>query len=208
MQVPVQITFRNIHGSNEIESRIKEEISSLENYYPRIMGCRVVIDLPHRRHKEGNPYAVKIDIKVPGKEISINRQPSLYHERKNIHDTRISKGKEIKVVHKQMEAAINEAFDSARRILQDRIRKQRGDIKMHEEVPHAIVTKLFPKRGYGYLKTPNGRRLFFERQNVLNSDFEKLKVGTRVTYTNEEAEKGPEAVLVRIAGSLKKEFTP
>jgi cold shock CspA family protein len=43
---------------------------------------------------------------------------------------------------------------------------------------------------------------------VLNSDFEKLKVGTRVTYTNEEAEKGPEAVLVRIAGSLKKEFTP
>jgi cold shock CspA family protein len=103
-----------------------------------------------------------------------------------------------------MEAAINEAFDTARRVLQDHIRKQRGDIKTHEDVPHGTITKLFPRRGCGYLKTPSGRTLFFERQNVLNSDFKNLKVGTKIIYVEEEGATGPQAVLIRIVRSQKK----
>ncbi|HSE39243.1 MAG TPA: HPF/RaiA family ribosome-associated protein [Acidobacteriota bacterium] len=207
MQLPVQITFRNISRSREVEFRILSKVSDLEIYYPRIMGCRVVIDRPHRRHRDGNPYVIKIDITVPGKEISVNRQPSIYKERKDFHDTRISKSEEINLEQKQMEAAINEAFNAARRMLQDHIRKQRGAIKTHEEIPHATVTKLFRRKGYGLLKTANGRQLLFEKQNVLNSDYQNLKIGTKVTYLEEETGKGPEATLIRIVGSLKTKFS-
>jgi cold shock CspA family protein len=124
-----------------------------------------------------------------------------------MHGVRVSKVEDVPTVYKQTVAAINDAFDAARRVLQDHIRRQRGDIKKHEETPHGMVVKLFRKKGYGYLKTPNGRRLFFERQNMLATDFEKLKVGTRVNYAEEEGEKGPEAVLIRIAGSPKKALT-
>lgn len=204
MQLPVQITFHNIPHSPEIESRIRNEVTSLEDYYPRIMGCRVVVDVPHRHHRFGNPYAVKIDITVPGGEISVSREPTIHTDRKDIHDTYISKVEEIKVVHKQMEAAINEAFDTARRMLQDRVRRQRGDVKMHEVVPHATVVKLFPRKGYGLLKTPSGRQLSFQKESVLNTDFQHLKVGTRVTYVEEQGEKGPEAILIRISGRQRK----
>jgi cold shock CspA family protein len=205
MEISPQISFRNIDPSPEIESRIREEISSLETYYPRIMGCRVVVDIPHKHHRFGNPYALRIDLTVPGGEISVNRAPSKYTDRKDIHDAKISKSEEIKVVHKQLNAVINEAFDTARRLLQEHIRKQRSDVKMHEVIPHATVTKLFRRKGYGLLRTSTGRQLSFQNQSVLNEDFQRLQVGTKVTYVEEQGAKGPEATLIRISGAMKKQ---
>lgn len=51
---------------------------------------------------------VRIDLKVPGAEIAVDHQ----------HD------EEVRV-------AVRDAFDAARRKLEDQLRKQRGDVKLH-----------------------------------------------------------------------------
>ena len=50
-----------------------------------------------------------------------------------------------------------------RRKLEDFARRQRGDVKHHEEMPHARISALFPDKGYGFLNTPDGRGDLFPR---------------------------------------------
>jgi len=47
---PVQITFHNLDSSEALEAVIRARTGDLETYYPRIVGCRVLVDLPHK-HK-------------------------------------------------------------------------------------------------------------------------------------------------------------
>jgi len=43
MQLPLQISFRDIPPSAAVEAKIRERADKLERYYDRINGCRVVI---------------------------------------------------------------------------------------------------------------------------------------------------------------------
>ncbi|MEW5943762.1 MAG: HPF/RaiA family ribosome-associated protein, partial [Pseudomonadota bacterium] len=40
MQVPLQITIRDIPPSDALEAHIREKVGKLEQFYPRITGCR------------------------------------------------------------------------------------------------------------------------------------------------------------------------
>ena len=75
MEIPLQITFRNMPPSEAIEDNIREKLSKLESFYDRIMSCRVIVEAPHRHHRKGNVYEVRIDLTVPGGELVINRSP-------------------------------------------------------------------------------------------------------------------------------------
>lgn len=44
MELPLQITFRNIEAPPEVEQRIKEKTAWLDQFYPRIVGRRVLVD--------------------------------------------------------------------------------------------------------------------------------------------------------------------
>ena len=37
--------------SEALSNRIREESQKLETFFPRMTGCRVVVDAPHRHHK-------------------------------------------------------------------------------------------------------------------------------------------------------------
>jgi cold shock CspA family protein len=50
---------------------------------------------------------------------------------------------------------------------------------------------------YGFIKTVDGTEIYFHRNSVANKGFRRLKVGSRVRYTVEEGEKGPQASIVR-----------
>ena len=58
MNTPLQISFHNLPHSRVIEQATREAASRLEGIHDRIVSCRVIIDQPHRHHKEGNPYQV------------------------------------------------------------------------------------------------------------------------------------------------------
>lgn len=179
MQLPLQISFHNVSRTSEIEDLIWEHAATLNEFYGRIMSCRVVVDMPHRHHEHGNLYQVRIDLKVPGEEIAITREPSQHVACRDLH------------------VAIRDAFDEARRKLEDYARRQRGATKLHEEAPRARVTKTFPQADYGFLQTADGRDVYFHRDSVIGCRLEELQIGAVVTFVEELGDKGPQASTVK-----------
>ncbi|BCB95610.1 hypothetical protein JZK55_05320 [Dissulfurispira thermophila] len=175
MKVQLQITAHNVELSDFIKEDIREKAEKLNTYYDQIMRCRVVVDVPHRHKREGILYDVHIYMTVPGGEIAIKREQN-----------------------EDLAVAIRDAFDAARRKLEDYARKQRKDVKYHEETPLAYVSALFHEKGYGFITTPDGREIYFHENSVLNNEFKNIKVGTKVRFVEEMGEKGPQASTVKV----------
>ena len=74
MNTPLQLTFHNVPHSQAVENAVKEAAVRLEAHHDRITSCRVVIDQPHRHHREGNLFEVRIDLKMPGVELVVKRE--------------------------------------------------------------------------------------------------------------------------------------
>lgn len=182
MVIPVQIAFHNMSPTEEIESRIRLEADRLNEVFDRIVSCRVVVDVPHRHHKEGNSFQVRIDLKVPGREIAVSREPSPHSDG---HD---------------LDTTVRDAFDEARRQLEDLARVRRGDVKAHEPLAHGRVARIMAGEGYGFLETPDGREIYFHRHSVRNGGFDRLEPGAEVVFSEEEGDKGPQATTVRASG--------
>lgn len=182
MKLPVQISFHNLPHSDEIEDIVYENAARLDGYCDNIMSCRVVVDVPHLHHKQGNLYQVRIDIKAPGEEIAVNREASEH------------------TAYKDLRVAIDDAFNTAARLLEDYVRRQRQDVKTHVGQAHAKIAKIFPEAGYGFLQTLDGRDIYFHRNSLLGADFDQLEVGTEVMFAEEAGEKGPQASTVKVVG--------
>jgi ribosome-associated translation inhibitor RaiA len=75
MKLPLEIVFRNVVHTAEIEKRIRSKAAKLDRICDRITGCRVVVEAPHKHHHKGNTYHVRIELTVPGDEIVVNRDP-------------------------------------------------------------------------------------------------------------------------------------
>lgn len=197
MTLPIQITFRNTEHSERIEAKVRQEASKLDKFYSPIMSCRVVIEEPEHRRKYGGLHHVRIDLGVPGRELVVKHEPSL-HSSVQEDEEKTVKHLEVDVPHKNVAVAIRDAFRSARRQLQDHARRQRGDVKSHENQQGEII-QLFPKKGYGFLQTADGRQVYFHKNSVLHGSFGRIKVGSTVTFAEEQGEHGPQASTVRIA---------
>jgi ribosome-associated translation inhibitor RaiA len=99
--------------SEAIATNIRDKAAKLESFYEKIMGCRVLVEAPHRHHHKGKLYHVRIDLTLPGREIVINREPSQHAS------------------HQDVYVALRDAFAAARRKLQDFVRRRRGAVKVH-----------------------------------------------------------------------------
>jgi cold shock CspA family protein/ribosome-associated translation inhibitor RaiA len=205
MEIPLQITFRNMPPSPAIEENIREKAMKLDSYCDRIMACRVVVEAPHRHHHKGKAYQVRIDLTVPGGELVINRAPKRLSATKLVEpevaekDLAESHEPSKHAAHEDVYVTIRDAFNSAARKLQDYSRKRRGKVKVHGPAPLARVTKLFPEEAYGFLETPDGREIYFHKNSVLQPGFEQLEVGAEVHFAEEIGEKGPQATTVRLS---------
>src|SRR3990167_2591731 len=109
MQIPLQITIRDIPPSEALEAHIRDKAEKLNQFFEHIISCRVVVEMPHKHHHQGKQFNVRLDIGVPGSEIVVNRDHS-----------------------EDIYVALRDAFDAAKRQLEDYARKIRGDIKTHE----------------------------------------------------------------------------
>jgi cold shock CspA family protein/ribosome-associated translation inhibitor RaiA len=200
MQLPIQITFRNMDSSPAVEARVREEAEKLSEFYDSIMGCRVMVEIPHQHRQQGKRFHIRIDLTVPGCEIVVKHEPSLRGSIQRIETQKRKKEQEVAAPHKDIYVAIHNAFKAARRRLQDYARKQSGAVKQHELSPRARVSRLFPEESYGYLEAADGSEIYFHKNSVLNDGFEKLAVGTEVSFIEEAGDKGPQASTVRISG--------
>ncbi len=182
MNTPLQISFHNVPHSRVIEMAVDDAVRRLEGFYDQILSCCVIIDQPHRHHKEGNLFQVRIDLRVPGGELVVKREPA------------------ENLAYSDLDAVIHEAFDDMQRQLEEFVNRRRRFVKSHESPPHARVTRLFSEAGYGFLETLDGREVFFHRNSVLNGGFKCLEVGAEVSFVEELGEKGPQASTVRVVG--------
>ncbi|HUI28163.1 MAG TPA: HPF/RaiA family ribosome-associated protein [Candidatus Kryptonia bacterium] len=180
MQVPVQITFRDMKPSEAVEARILERAAKLEAYYDRIISCRVIVEAPHRHHHQGKLFHIRIDVKVPDGELVVSREPAEHH------------------AHEDVFVAVRDAFNAVQRRLEDYARRQRHDVKVHEPPLSARVGRLFPADEYGFIETTDGREIYFHKHSVLNEDFDQLQVGSEVQFVEEQGDKGPQASTVRV----------
>jgi cold shock CspA family protein len=178
MQVPPQIVLRDVPDPAAVEARVAELIDRLEKFAPRMIGCRVVVERPSLRHREGNPYRVTIDVTIPGHEIVVGRDPPENHD------------------HVDVAVALRDAFDAARRRLEDAVREQRGEVKRHVEPFHGQVVRLTPEEGFGFLRAADEHEVYFHRRSV-DGSFDDLKVGSAVVFTEETGEKGLQAAWVK-----------
>lgn len=195
---PLQVNFRHLAAPPAVERSIRLEAANLERFYKRIMGCRVAIEQSHR-YVKGSPYRVRIDLTVPGGELVINHEPTLKSKAGQMGEAEIRKRLEVRSPNKHLQQAISEAFKAAGRRLQDYARRQRGDVKNKQSQPVAKVNQLFRTKGYGFLLTGEGREIYFHKDSVLDRAFNRLRVGTTVTFAEEQGDNGPQASSVKIA---------
>ena len=185
MLVPLQLTLRDIPEARraEIEERVRRRAEKLERFFEPLASCRVAVERPHQFERSGNPHRVRIDVSVPGgHELVVRKEPG---------DSEM---------HADVVTVINEAFEAMERQLVAVAERMRGSVKSHDE-PLAVVLRLFREDGYGFLKTPDGRDVYFHRNAVATGDdFESLTPGTAVRFEETMGEMGPQATTVKIVG--------
>jgi ribosomal subunit interface protein len=178
MQSPVQVTFRDISPSEAVSAHVEKRAAKLDTFFDRITSCHVVVEAPNHQHKHGPRYHVRIDLHVPGKELVVTKNPE---ERKE-----------------ELHAAVDDAFTDAERVLEEYARQLHAPGKTHLKPPHGLVTKMFVDRGYGFIEGDDGREIYFHRNSVLGAPFEKLHVGAKVRFAEEDGDKGPQASTVHV----------
>ena len=198
MQLTPTITFRGIDPSAALEAEIRTRVGKLETYYRPIMGCHVLVELAERHHETGNRYHVRIDVTVPGEEIVVAHEASLHATAQDVDAEKATKEAEPDPERQHARVAVREAFDIARRRLQDYGRRQRGTAKAPARQPRGRVAQLFPIDEYGYIEAQDGHEVYFQKSSVLKGAFDRLTIDSAVSFVEESGEKGPQASTVKL----------
>ena len=111
MQTPVQVRFHGFPVSEAVESEVRRQVAGLDEFFPRLVSCRVVIDIPHR-HQQGRLYRVQVDLGVPGTHLVVSR----------------TTGRDP--AHEDVYIAIRDAFRAARQQLEDQVKRQGDDTRV------------------------------------------------------------------------------
>ena len=106
MQIPFKLVFRGMEPSPALEARVRERISRLERFHDRITSCEVAVEAPHRHHHKGALYAVRLQVRIPGRDLTISRAGPQDH------------------AHEDPYVALRDAFDAAERKLEDAVRRR------------------------------------------------------------------------------------
>jgi len=181
MQVPLQITYRNMDSSEALEAEIRKRIDKLCLHHQDILSCRVVVEAPLESQRKGGLFKVRLDLTSPGGKIAVNREPAAGNR-----------------THEDVYVALRDAFQAASRQLEEHISRRKGDVKAHEETIYGRITHLSPMEDYGKITTPDDREIYFHRNSLLNADFDSLTLGTVVTYIESQGDKGPQASSVKV----------
>lgn len=190
MQKPLQITFKDLEHSDTLEALVRERVERLERFHPSIIGCRVVVETPHRS-AEGTspPLGLTVEVEIPGRPKIVAKASA------DRQDAKTSPA-----------VVVGRAFEAAQRQLQDTAQLQKADIKQHEN--HGStgqVVRLFPEQSYGFIEVRGAPDLYFTRNAVVGGDFDDLQPGTlvHVTVATTEGPMGPQASSVRLLDATR-----
>jgi len=127
----VQVTFRNMAVSPALEEEVRARAAWLETFYSGLIGCRVVLEIPHRHRERGNPVHVRVELALPGDDIVVSHEPTVHADLQRSEADSAAKGTDVRSPYKDAKTAIHDAFDVVRRRLEEHADRQRGDVKAH-----------------------------------------------------------------------------
>ncbi len=113
------ITLHGVTRSPALEKDIRARVEKLQQFHQAITSCRVVVERPHRHHHQGGHFVVHLRLAVPGADFVVN------------HD-------HAEDVH----VALRDAFDAARRQLEDHVSRRDGGARSHRAARSAEVKRM------------------------------------------------------------------
>ncbi|OFZ56205.1 MAG: hypothetical protein A2428_02330 [Bdellovibrionales bacterium RIFOXYC1_FULL_54_43] len=187
--IPVQIAYRDFRPSPAVTADIKERVAKLEQFFNRITWCYVTVGRSFQRHRRGNLYSVRIDLRVPGQAIVTSGRP------------------DYDGAHEDIYVALRDAFNRIQRQLQDYTRQRRIRVHMSEQQgsSRGRVVRILREGGrdgdYGFIEAKDGREIYFHGHSLVHGKFDELKIGSEVRYAEEMGEEGPQASTVEVVGT-------
>jgi ribosome-associated translation inhibitor RaiA len=117
--IPVKITFRHMESSPSVETRVRSLARHLGIFSDRIQSCRVVVDTPHRHQHQGKVFNVKVQVVLPGEDVVVDME------------------RPQRDGHEDVYVVLRDAFDAAKRQLQQRMADLRREPQRHTADPVA-----------------------------------------------------------------------
>ena len=181
METPLQVSFKNMEPSARVEAAIREKVGKLEQVHGRITSCHVHVEAPHRRHRQGNLYEVRLEVHVPGSDLAVSNKPGDVN------------------AHEDLDVAIRDAFNAMERQLKRRRRKATGEVKTHEGPLRGRIAEIDHAKGFGRIIAADGQLVYFHENSVVGGAFKDLKQRDPVELVvqADESDLGPQASTVR-----------
>lgn len=135
MDVPIQVSFRHLPYDASLAADIRARATRLLTFHGRILNCHVAVERPHHSHVHGDRYHVRIELAVPGELLIITHEPTPLAVRSGDGGTEDHKSTESAVHHRDVAVTLHEAFDEARRQLEDYVQRRRSACTRERPVP-------------------------------------------------------------------------
>lgn len=132
MTMPLTVTFPKTKPSPWLEEEIRAKVERLHVICADLLSCRVVVDIPHRRHARGNRFSLRIELAVPGEDLAITRDSNLHAAVKDSDEPTWAKRFDVEATQRDIRLVLADAFDAAKRRLKDYGQKRRREVKRHE----------------------------------------------------------------------------
>ena len=186
MDMPLELTFKNVEPSDEIKSLVAEKTAHLESFFGGINSCHVYIRAPHKSQRQGNLYEVTIEVRVPGDELVVRH-----------HQNDMAR-------HEHLRVAVRDAFASMERELKRWKDRIKGEVKTHDGPLQGKVVEIHHDQDFGQIIATDHRLIYFHRNSVVDGSFDELKPRDEVELVvqTEESDIGPQASTVRRIGAL------
>jgi hypothetical protein len=131
MSTPISITFPRSRPTPWLASAIETRVNRLSAICDDVQSCRVVVDIPHRHHRRGNRFRVRIELAVPGEDVAITRDANIHGAIRASDETAWRKQYDVEAMHRDIRLVLTDAFAAARRRLRDYVQLRRREVKRH-----------------------------------------------------------------------------
>jgi ribosome-associated translation inhibitor RaiA len=118
--LPTLISYHGLDPSDSLTDLVRTRAALLEQRSPRVLSLRVVIEAPHHHRRHGNQYKVRLELKLPGRDVVVGNDAPSHAGEDDAHQ------------------AVRRAFDALRRRVTSaqvrRTGKQRAHYAAHASV--------------------------------------------------------------------------
>lgn len=114
MQGPVEVNFKGVRKTKDVENLIYEKVTKLEQVCSYMISCRITVEIANRHQQSGSPFCVNIDMAVPPRHELVVKHKSTDGD-----------------LSDPLPTVLREAFNTADRRLKELVQRQQEEIKTH-----------------------------------------------------------------------------